>query len=115
VIFVSWLHQLFFEPVTWLYMWLYYYGFTVLCWALAAFLVNLILYTVGSNPWTEDLPVARSPLYLHREQHKHNKLTQYRHLCLEWNSNPQSQRSSERRQFMPQTARPLWSAGGYVG
>jgi hypothetical protein len=30
--------------------------------------------------------------------------------CLEWDSNPRSQRSSEWRQFMPQTARPLWSA-----
>jgi hypothetical protein len=30
--------------------------------------------------------------------------------CLQWDSNPWSQRSSGWRQFMPQTARPLWSA-----
>jgi hypothetical protein len=29
---------------------------------------------------------------------------------LDWDSNPRSQRSGERRQFMPQTAQPLWSA-----
>jgi hypothetical protein len=47
--------------------------------------------------------------YLHTEQHRHRE-NAYRHPCLEWDSNPRSQRSSERRQFMPQTARPLWSA-----
>jgi hypothetical protein len=30
-----------------------------------------------------------------------NKRTQYRHPCLEWDSNPRPQRSNERRQFMP--------------
>jgi hypothetical protein len=34
----------------------------------------------------------------------------HRHPCLELNSNPWSQCSSERRRFMPWTARPLWSA-----
>jgi hypothetical protein len=38
--------------------------------------------------------------YLHTGQHKQNKRTQ-RHPCLEWDSNPRSQCSSERRQFMP--------------
>jgi hypothetical protein len=33
-----------------------------------------------------------------------------RHPWLEWVSNPRSQSSSGRRYFMPQTARPLWSA-----
>jgi hypothetical protein len=47
-------------------------------------------------------------LYQHIEQHKH-RLNAHRHLCLEWDSNPQSERSSERRQFMPYIARPLWS------
>jgi hypothetical protein len=47
--------------------------------------------------------------YLHKEQHKH-RINAQRHPCLEWDSNPRSQRSSERRQFMPQSARPLWSA-----
>jgi hypothetical protein len=40
-----------------------------------------------------------------------NKRTQYRgHSWLERDSCPRSQRSRERRAFMPQTARPLWSA-----
>jgi hypothetical protein len=47
-------------------------------------------------------------LHLHTEQHKtQNKRTQYRHPCLEWDSNPRSQRSSEQKEFMPWTARPL--------
>jgi hypothetical protein len=50
-------------------------------------------YTVGRTPWTGDQPVA-SPLPAHR------------HPCLEWDSNPGSQRSSERRRFMSSTARP---------
>jgi hypothetical protein len=33
-----------------------------------------------------------------------------KHPCVEVDSNSRSQRSRERRQFMPQTARPLWSA-----
>jgi hypothetical protein len=37
--------------------------------------------------------------YLHTEQHKHT-INTHRHPCLEWDSNPQSQRSSEQRQFM---------------
>jgi hypothetical protein len=47
--------------------------------------------------------------YLHTEQHK-QRIKAHRHPCLEWDWKPRSQRSSERRQFMPQTARPLWSA-----
>jgi hypothetical protein len=53
-----------------------------------------------------------SPLqgrYLHAGQHKH-RINAHRHPCLECNSKPWSQRSGEWRQFMPQTARPLWSA-----
>jgi hypothetical protein len=45
-------------------------------------------------------------LYLHRIT-KHRKTRT--HPCLEWNSNPQSQCSSGRRPYMPQTARPLGS------
>jgi hypothetical protein len=73
----------------------YYYGST----ALAAFFSFLILYTDGRSLWTGDLPVAR-PLPTHRTQTQ-NKCTQYRHPCLEWDSNPWPQRSSKRRQFMP--------------
>jgi hypothetical protein len=38
--------------------------------------------------------------YLHTGQHKQNKRT-HRQPCIEWDSNPRSQRLSERRQFMP--------------
>jgi hypothetical protein len=38
--------------------------------------------------------------YLHTVQHKH-KINAHWHSCLEWDSNPPSQRLSERRQFMP--------------
>jgi hypothetical protein len=46
---------------------------------------------------------------LHTEQHEH-RLNSHRHPCLEWDSNRRSQSSSGRIRFMPQTARPLWSA-----
>jgi hypothetical protein len=61
----------------------------------------LILYTVGRTALSEDQHVAR-PLLTHR-------INAYRHPCLMRDSNPRSQCSSERRQFMPQTAWPLWS------
>jgi hypothetical protein len=58
----------------------------------------LFLYTVGRTPWTANQPVAR-PLPTHRTPQTQNKCI-HRHPCLEWNSNPRSRRSSERRQFM---------------
>jgi hypothetical protein len=68
----------------------------------------LFLYTVGRTPWMEDQHIARS-LPTHRTTQTQNKHRQT-HPCLEWDSNPRSQRSKERRQFMPQTVRPPWSA-----
>jgi hypothetical protein len=38
-------------------------------------------------------------LYLNTGQHKH-RINAHNYPCLEWESNPQSQRQSERRQFM---------------
>jgi hypothetical protein len=73
-----------------------------LLWTLAAFLQFLILYRVGRTPWMGDQPVAR-PLHTHR-------INIHRHPCLKWDSNPWFQCSSERRQFLPQTVRPLWPA-----
>jgi hypothetical protein len=67
-----------------------------------------LFYTDSRIPWTNDQPVAR-PLPTHRTTQTQNKRT-HRHPCLEWDSNPRSKRWSERRQFMPQTARPLRSA-----
>jgi hypothetical protein len=58
-----------------------------------------LLYTVGRTPWTGGQPVAR-PLLTHRTTQTQNERT-YKHPCLEWDSKPRSQRSSER---------PLWSA-----
>jgi hypothetical protein len=59
----------------------------------------LIFYAVGRTPWTGDEPVAR-PLPTHRTTQTQNKRT-HRHPCLDWDSNSRSQRSSERRKFMP--------------
>jgi hypothetical protein len=56
----------------------------------------LILYTIGRTPWTGYQPLAKA-LSTHRTTQTQNKYTQYRHPCFEWNSNPRSQRSSERR------------------
>jgi hypothetical protein len=63
----------------------------------------VILYTVGRTPWAGDQPDAR-PLPAHR-------INAHRHTCLEWDSNSRSQHSSERRQFMPHTARPATVIG----
>jgi hypothetical protein len=64
-----------------------------------------LIYTEDRTPWTSDQLVARS-LRTHRTTQTQNKRTQ-KHPCLAWDSNPLSQRSSERIQFMLQTAQPL--------
>jgi hypothetical protein len=68
----------------------------------------LNLYTVGRTPWMRDHPVAR-PLPAYTVQYKH-RINAGRHPCLEWDTNPRSQRSSGRRRFMPYIVRPLCSA-----
>jgi hypothetical protein len=68
-------------------------------WLYSPFQFRNIFYTNGRTPWTSDQHVAR-PLPAQRTTQTQNKNT-HRHLCLEWDSNPRSQRSSERRQFMP--------------
>jgi hypothetical protein len=75
---------------------------------LGRFFSFLIFYTVGRTPWKGDQPVSR-PLPTHTGQHKH-RTNAYRHPCLKWDSNPRSQCFSGQREFMPQTAQPLWSA-----
>jgi hypothetical protein len=65
---------------------------------LGCFFQFLNLNTVGRTPWTGDQPVER-PLPIPRTTQTQNKHTQYRHPCVEWDSNPQSHRSSERRKF----------------
>jgi hypothetical protein len=68
----------------------------------------LIFHTVGRTPWTGDQPVTMQPP-AHTGQHKH-RINAHRHPRLKWDSNKRSQCLSGRRRFMPQTARPLWSA-----
>jgi hypothetical protein len=55
-----------------------------------------LFYTDGRTPWTSGQPVTR-PLPTHRTTQIQNKRT-HKHPCLEWDSNPRSQRSRERRQ-----------------
>jgi hypothetical protein len=63
----------------------------------------------GRTPWTSDQPVTR-PLPIRRTTQTQNKRI-HRHLyTFERDSYPRSQRSSEGRQFIPYTARPLWPA-----
>jgi hypothetical protein len=76
------------------------YGSTVLLLDLSRFFNFFILNTVGMTPWVEDRPVVRL-LHTHRTTQIQNKHTQYRHPCLEWDSKPRSQCSSERMEFMP--------------
>jgi hypothetical protein len=48
-------------------------------------------------------------------QHKRRINTgRHKRPCLKWDSNPRSQRPSERGQFMPQTARLPWSALSFI-
>jgi hypothetical protein len=50
--------------------------------------------TVGRSPWTGD---QRNTRLLHTQDNI-NRINADKHSCLAWDSNPQSQRSSERRQ-----------------
>jgi hypothetical protein len=65
------------------------------------------LYTVGKTSRTGDRAVARTLPTHGTTQTQHNA---HKHPCLEWDSNPWSHCSSERRQFMHYAARQLWSA-----
>jgi hypothetical protein len=47
--------------------------------------------------------------YLHTGQHRH-RINAHKHPYLEWDSNPRYQCLTGRRQFIPYTPRPLWSA-----
>jgi hypothetical protein len=71
-------------------------------WPPVQFLDILIFYTVGETPRTGDQPVVR-PLRAHRTAQTQNKRTQ--------TSVPQVgfEPKSGQKQYLPQTARPLWS------
>jgi hypothetical protein len=67
------------------------------CWAPSLFFSSVIsFYTHGRTHWKSDKSVAR-PLPTHRTTQTQKKRI-HRHPCLEWDSNPRSQLSSERRQ-----------------
>jgi hypothetical protein len=59
--------------------------------------LDLFTQSVGLPGWGISQSQGR---YLQTEQRKH-RINAYRHPCLEWNSNPQSQCSRWRRRFMP--------------
>jgi hypothetical protein len=87
------------RPSARLSIYLSIYGSTSFCWALVAFSVGLLGWGISSLQGR----------YLHTGQHKH-RINAYRHLCLKWDLNQRSQCLSGRRQFIPQTSWPLWSA-----
>jgi hypothetical protein len=64
------------------------------------------IWTFGRIPWTGDRPIAR-PLPTQDNTTQKNADT---HPSLERDSNSRSQCSSDRRQYVPQTARPLGPA-----
>jgi hypothetical protein len=70
----------------------YYYGFTALCWALAAFFSVPWSYTRSVGLLARGISPSQG-LYIHTVQHKHP--------YLEWDLNPVSQYVSGRRQLMP--------------
>jgi hypothetical protein len=88
-----------------IYIYIYIYIWLYSLLDLGRFFSLLVLYTVGSTPWTRDQPVAR-PLPTHDNT---NTINAHRYLCLEWDSDLRSQWSSGRRRFMLQTTRPLRS------
>jgi hypothetical protein len=74
------------------YYYYYYYGSTALCWSSASFSVSWSYRQLDSLDGGSASRKASTYTQIKR--------TQYRHPCLEWDSNPRSQRSSEWRQFM---------------
>jgi hypothetical protein len=84
---------------------LYYYGSTALYLDLRLVFSFWILYTIAKTHCTGDQFIARL-LPTHRTQRQKNT---HRHPSLEWDSNRRPQSLDGRSQFMPYTARPLWS------
>jgi hypothetical protein len=79
----SFIHQWLYSPLS---------GLGLFCSSVIFFTQSVGLLGLGITP--------SQGRYLHTGQHKQNKCI-HRHSCLEWDSNPRSQLSSERRQFMP--------------
>jgi hypothetical protein len=67
-----------------------------------------LCFTLVSSSWESVGPLGRGNQPIARPlptQDNTKRIKADKHPCLEWDSNPRSYRSSERRQF---TARPLW-------
>jgi hypothetical protein len=77
------------------------------CWQLGRFFGFLILYTIGRTLLCGGS--AHRKVCTYTQDDTQNKHT-HRHPYLTWDSNPRSQHSGVRRQFMPETARPLFPA-----
>jgi hypothetical protein len=71
-------------------------GSKAFCWTLAFSVSWSFKQSVGLLGWRISQSQGR---YLHIGQHKH-RINAYRHPCFKWNSNPRSQCSSGRWQFM---------------
>jgi hypothetical protein len=67
-----------------------------------------MIYKLRINLWILVQGTDLSQCLRMQIQHKHGKLRTYP--CLYWDSSPQPQYSSDQRQDLPQTARPLFSA-----
>jgi hypothetical protein len=59
---------------------------------------SVIFFTQSVGLFGRGISPSQGP-YLHAGQHKH-RINAHRYPCLKWDSNRQSQLSSERRQFM---------------
>jgi glucan phosphoethanolaminetransferase (alkaline phosphatase superfamily) len=75
-------------------------------WNFLLFYSLLTMTTVSRTPWAGDQAAVRTL----PTQDNTNRINEDKYSGLERNSNPRSQFSSGRRQFIPYTARPLWSA-----
>jgi hypothetical protein len=67
-----------------------------------------LIQSIGLFGWGISLAQGH---YLPRTTDTQNK---HRHPCLEWDSNPRFQCSSEQRHFMPLTVWSLWSAHSFI-
>jgi hypothetical protein len=79
------------------------YGSTAVCWTSAAFSVS----------WSFTQTVGFLGRGISPSQGRYLDTGQHRYPWFEWDSNTRSQCLSERRQFMPSTALPVWSAQYY--
>jgi hypothetical protein len=99
----SWLLELFIIYLLKMLYYYYYYYYYIIIMALQPFVGPWQLFSVS---WSYTQSVghlgggsARRKASVYT-QNNTNRINAQRHPCLEWDSNPRAQRSSERRQFM---------------